>query len=332
MTSLAQSVPAEIVAVVQAAERVALIGHVTPDADCLGALGGLALALRQRGKTVRVSLPVGTVSRKLTAFAELAGLHPATTAELAACDLAIVVDTAREKRVNLDGKLDALPNVPVLNIDHHATNTRFGAHNWVESAASSASELVYRLLLALGTDVTPAMASLLYAGLHSDTQGFSLATTTPASLEAGLGLARAGADIAAVCERLHRSHSPAEFALRRIIHDNTRISPDGRLAWSTASHAEIVGAGCSASDIDDEVEIPRSIEGVLVAILLTEGDVDRVRINFRGEQGVSVLPLAEQFGGGGHVGSAGAIRNGDCATVTEEVIGAALAFVAALEP
>ena len=322
--------PLEICEAIRSASRIALIGHVTPDADCIASIAALWLALPELGKTPCAVLPEGTVSRRMEYLVRQAGMPPATTDEIRRCDLAVVLDTAKERRVNLDGKLEALPGVPVVNIDHHATNPGFGRWNWVSARASSTSELVYSLLRALGCQVTPTIATLLYAGIHTDTQGFSLTNTTPGSLRVGHELAVAEARIHEVCEQMHRSQSRHEFALQKVIYANTRVSEDGRLVWSTASHAAITAAGCAASDIDDQVEIPRSIEGILVAILFTEGDPGKVRLNFRGEPGVSVLELAQQFGGGGHHASAGAHLKGTLEEVIARVLPAAREFAARL--
>ncbi|MFO0838839.1 MAG: bifunctional oligoribonuclease/PAP phosphatase NrnA [Phycisphaerae bacterium] len=330
--SLPSIAPAEICAALRGAKNVALIGHVTPDADCLGSLGGLWLALPELGVRPHAALPDGTVSRKLEFLVQHAGMKPASAAELRECDLALVVDTAKDRRVNLDGKLESIPRAAVLNVDHHETNTRFGKWNWVVPHASSSAELVFELLTALGCQITPTVATLLYAGLHADTQGFSLSNTTPRSLQVGYELAARGARVREVCERLHRSHSRSEFDLLKIVYANTRVTPDGRLAWSTVSHDEIVAAGCNANDIDDQVEVPRSVEGALVAILFSEGHRGKIRMNFRGESGVSVLPLAAQFGGGGHNASAGAILDGTIHEVSERVIAAAREFAAGLPP
>ena len=201
------TVPAEVCEAVRGAEKIALIAHVTPDADCIGTIGAMHLALAELGKQTFTSLPAGTVARKMVFLLEKTGLKPASVDELAACDLAIVMDTAKARRVNVEGKLDALPGVPVLNIDHHATNTQFGRWNWVEGDASSTSELIYLLIRALGCQVTPTIATLIYAGMHMDTQGFSLSNTTTRSLQVAGELASAGADIIDCCEKLNRSLS-----------------------------------------------------------------------------------------------------------------------------
>ena len=322
--------PPEVCDAIRAANKIALVAHVTPDADCLGVIGAMHVALPELGKYPFAALPEGTVARRLQFLADMAGVKPASAAELAACDLVLAMDTAKDKRVNVDGKLDAFPNAKVVNIDHHATNTQYGAVNWIEGDASSASELVYLTIKALGCQITPTIATLVYAGMHSDTQGFSLSNTTTRSLQIAGELAAAGADIIDTCERLGRSKSRSEFALLKVIYSNTQLSADGKLAWSTADYDEIAEAGCVANDIDDQVEIVRSIEGVKVAVLFTEGHRGKVRMNFRGERGVSVLELAQKFGGGGHHASAGAILDGKIAEVTKLVVPAATEYAGKL--
>lgn len=323
-------VPSEVCEAIRAAERIALISHVTPDADALGSITAMHVALAELGKRTYPALPEGTVSRKLAFMLELAGAAPASEEELAACDLALVMDTAKDRRVNITGKLEALPNAKILNVDHHATNTQFGKWNWVDGGASSTCELVYLLIRALDCQITPTLATLLYAGVHNDTQGFALANTTTRCLDVAHQLAEAGADIPHTCERLSRSVSPSEFELLKTIYANADRGADGALGWSTVSHAEMEHAGCHANDIDDQVEIVRSIEGVRVAILFSEGVPGKIRMNFRGERGLSILELAQQFGGGGHHAAAGAIMDGSIETVTGAVLPAAEAFARGL--
>jgi phosphoesterase RecJ-like protein len=323
-------VPADVLAALKGAQQVALLGHVTPDADALASMAALWLALPELGVRPHLILPADSVSRQLGFLVRYAGLEPATPPDLAACDLIVALDTAKLPRLNTFGEIDELPPVPIVNIDHHATNTQFGQYNWVVGTASSTSELVYAVLRELGCQVTPTIATLLYGGLHTDTQGFSLSNTGPNCLRVAHALAEAGANIHEVCERMHRSHSRGEFDLLGVIYRNTHVSDDGRLAWSTATYDEITQTGCTASDIDDQVEVPRSIEGICVAMLFTEGEPGKVRMNFRGEGGVSVIELAKQFGGGGHHASAGARMTASMDDALAKVIPAALAFVAAL--
>ncbi len=309
-------------------KRVAIAGHVTPDADCIGSIGALWAALPELGAAPLASLPPESVSRKLQFLVDACGLTSASAPQLRDADLLVAVDTAKQPRLNIVGGVESIDGVPIINIDHHATNTRFGGHNWIDAQRSSTCEMIFELLTLLRCQITPTIATLLFAGMHSDTQGFSLSNTGVRSLHIAHELAAAGAAVHELGERLGRSIDRSAFELLKVIYANTRVSDDGGVAWSTASYDEIHDAGCRASDIDDQVEIPRSIEGVHLAVLLTEGERGKVRINFRGDRGLSVLPLAKQFGGGGHHAAAGAIVDGELSAAVERVVAAARAYLA----
>jgi len=302
------SPPRELVNALVSWPRGICIGHVTPDPDCVGAMLGLVRGLVGLGRCWTACLPPGSLSARNRFLAEMADVTLAGDEDFAAVDGFAVVDTARRSRCNLPLKLaDAWPaGKPVAGIDHHVSNTRFATFNWVVDRAASSCELVYALLRALAAPIDATTANLLYAGMMTDTAGFSLPATNSFALRAAADLVDAGADVGMLGMRLNRTRSLHDFQLTRIIHDNTHVVADGRIAYSYATYDEIRGAGCGPEDIDDQVKIPRSLAGVRVAILFTEAVVGETRINFRGEDGFNVLALAERFGGGGHEQAAGA--------------------------
>jgi phosphoesterase RecJ-like protein len=310
--------PPELIETLQSADRPLVVGHVNPDADALGSMLALARSLPSRGAAIALSDRL--VGGRVRFMLELAGDQPvADAARIAAADVVAVVDTAIEKRVNLPGGWAAIQDKRIVNIDHHITNTDFGAVNWVEAAVGSTSELVHRLIVTAGWLLDAASASLLYAGVYSDTGGFSLPSVTADTMDTAAALVRAGADVGRVGQAL-RWQQPHEFDLIRTVYANTRTSPDRRVAYSTLSHAEIAAAGCTAEDIDDQVSIPRSLSGIRVAILFSEGEPGVIRVNLRGENGTPILPLAEALGGGGHTFSAGVRIRGDLEAVVQRVL------------
>ena len=322
--------PAELVGALESWKRTVVITHVTPDADALGSMLCLAAVFNNTGgRSATVSLPERSLSQRLAFLHEWAGLAVATAEEFARADGFVVVDTARKQRCNIreDVPEDWDSGRPILNIDHHTSNTRFGAINWVVGDASSSAELVYHLIKAWGQPIEPLFASLLYAGIHTDTAGFSLPNTSPSGLAAAADLVALGADAAELGERLCRSQRLSEFKLLRAIYANTQLAADGRIAYSTADHREIIETGCTAADIDDQVSVPRSLCGTQLAMLFTEGVRGKTRINFRGDSGVSVLPLAKTFGGGGHDNAAGAILDGTPREIVARVLPEAEAYL-----
>lgn len=306
-------VPGEVIDAVRAFQRPVMIAHVVPDADALGSILGLARALRSERCSPMASLPDGSVSSRLSFLVDGAGVPAATVDDFAAADGFIVLDTAKKDRCNVGPVLkitDWSARRRVVNIDHHETNTRFGDVNWIVNPSSSSAELAYHLAMAAGFPVDAVTASLFYAGIQTDTLGFSLPTVTPSSLRAAADLVARGADVGDLGERLGRSQRQSEFDLLRVVYANTRIEAGGRLAYSFASFEEIHGCGCTAADIDDQINVPRSLDGVELAMLFSEGRRGKTRINFRGSGKVTVVDLAGEFGGGGHAQAAGAVL--DC--------------------
>jgi bifunctional oligoribonuclease and PAP phosphatase NrnA len=321
--------PIELIAALSNAQRPLIVGHVTPDADAVGSVLALARALPSRAAAV--ALDRYRVAQKLRFMMVIGDVPSADAARIAEADVVAVVDTAGTNRVHVEGKWEAIAGKFVVNIDHHITNPDFGRINWVVDSASSTSELIYRLIVAAGWTLDASTASLLYAGIHSDTGGFSLPNTTAEALHVAAALVNLGADIETIGAALCRSQRRSEFDLIRVVYHNTRLAADGRIAYSTLSHEEIAGSGCSAEDIDDQVSIPRSLSGVRIAMLFSEGEPGVVRINFRGEDGLAVLPLAQKLGGGGHTYSAGTRIRDRMDAVVARVLGEAVELLKAGE-
>ena len=317
------AVPDEVIDAILRLRAPIAISHVVPDADALGSSLATALSFGSDGRDFKLALPDGSLSQRLTFLAGLAGFSVASVDDFAKADGFVVLDTAKKKRCNVSADLkqtDWSAGRPVINIDHHETNTRFGDVNWVVGDAGSTCELVYYLLRAAGFPITPTVASLLYAGIQTDTLGFSLPSTTAAALHAAASLVESGADVAQLGERLGRSQRKSEFELLRVIYANTKIVGDGDIAYSFAGYDDIHDAGCTAADIDDQISVPRSLDGVRLAMLFTEGRKSITRINFRGSGDVTVVDLASEFGGGGHSQAAGAVVDGALDEVIAKVI------------
>ncbi len=324
------NVPAEVIDSLRRAKSPVVISHVVPDADALGSMLGMSMALCAANREPRASLPPASISQRLAFMLDWAKVPAATKEDFASADAFVVLDTAKKDRCNVGPDLrqtEWSAGRPIINIDHHSTNTQFGSINWIDDRAASTCEMVYYLLREANLPISPMIASLLYAGILTDTLGFSLPTTTPSSLRAAGDLAELGADVGDLGERLGRSQRKSEFDLLRVVYDNTRLVGDGSIAYSSASYDEIHDAGCTAADIDEQINVPRSLDGVRLAMLFSEGRKDKTRINFRGSGNVTVIDLAAEFGGGGHSQAAGAILDCSLQSAIDRVLPRATAYM-----
>jgi len=311
---------------IQASRWPLVAGHINPDADCIASILVMHSALKSMGKLSRMILPAETVGRRFTFMLDLLGLgdrpDPGDRH-----DLIVIVDTSLRDRINLFDGYDLPANVPICNIDHHLGNEHYGQVNWVDPGCGGTSQMVFTLLESLGSPITREQASLLYAGLHGDTCGFSLRGTSSETLRVASRLADSGADVAWVCQKLYRCLAESEFRLMRLVYDNTRVNSSGRVAWSTIGHDELINVGCGPDDIDEQVAVPRSIDGVRIAILFSEPVAGTVRMNFRSDEDLNILPLARSLGGGGHAQAAGLIKAGRLADMVDMIVSRAEDYI-----
>lgn len=327
LTKFSREPTESLVAALSKKRRPLLVSHVTPDADAIGSSLGLATILRDAGIDAVCGLPRQSVAKKLEFMLDLAPKTPCvgSWSPNDGYDAIIVLDTAGEKRVNIRPGLDAAGGIDVINLDHHISNSGYGAYSWIDAESSSTSDMIARMAhYDLHLEIAPNVASLLYAGIHADTSGFSLPTTTAGTLSTASMLVELKADVALVGEEMYRSQARSDFELLRCVYDNTVVSDDGMIAYSCLSHDDFVKAGAKAEDIDDQVSIPLALKGVRIALLFTEGVQGVVRINLRGEGDVTVIELAKRFGGGGHAHAAGVLmRDVPMQRVIDDVVAAA---------
>ncbi len=84
-------------------------------------------------------------------------------------DLVIALDSSDRERLGTVFSADRHGHLPLINIDHHVTNLRYGAANLVDSQATSTAEVVYDLAQALDWSIGPEAAQCLLTGLVTDT-------------------------------------------------------------------------------------------------------------------------------------------------------------------
>ncbi len=115
-------------------------------------------------------------------------------------DTVFVLDCGSLFRVG-DGheRLEAMG--PIVNIDHHDTNDRFGRINLVDTGASSTGEIVYRILRSMRVDLNYNIAVNVYTAVFTDTGSLRYDNTGIAAfriceemVKAGVEPGRCGAD------------------------------------------------------------------------------------------------------------------------------------------
>jgi phosphoesterase RecJ-like protein len=277
--------------------------HVDPDGDALGSSLGLALALRQIGRTVIVvnESPVPELLRFLPG-SETVRKPEQVPARFAA---AFVLDCSSLDRAGSVAARCLAPGAAIANIDHHWGNDTFGKPRLVNVEASATAELVFDVLEACHVPVTPEVAECLYTGLLSDTGGFRYANTTSRALRLAARLVDRGARAAHVAEMLYARKSEASLRILGLALTSLESRQGGQVGALTISREMFERAGATPEDADGIVQYAKSLVGARVGILIQEIAPEEVRVSLRSDGSVDVNEVAAGFGGGGHKNAAG---------------------------
>lgn len=311
---------ARAAALLSAAKTVHVTTHINPDGDGIGAGLALVHALTRLGKSVRFFCPSKIAS--LYAFLPgFAGIETVETVEAAkalpTCDVLISCDCGDLQRL---GAVASAPRAAFINLDHHATNARFGDVALVDEQAESSGVVVSKLLTVLGVALDRVLGECLYTTIVFDTGRFMHSNTTAHTFRWTATLLDTGIDAAEINRRLTYTRTPHDLALMKLALERFSVDSDPRIAGIAITAADIAAVG-APEDWGDLVEVPRSLQGNCIAYLMREAaDRKSVRVSLRCNPPWQISPVAERFGGGGHRQAAGCTVPGSLADAQREVL------------
>lgn len=301
------------------ARSIVLLCHIQPDADTVGAALGLGLVLARGGADVQVSFSApDTLPESLRGLpgGELL-VGPADLCGEA--DLVVTVDTPSVDRLGELAHLAAGPDV--LVIDHHKSNTLYGAANFVDPHADSTTMLVAELLDAWGEAIDVDVARCLYAGLSVDTGSFRWAT--PRALRLAARLVELGVDNAAISRELFDTHPFGWLPLLSRVLGTAQLMPDAvagaGLVYVVISHPD--WANHRSEEIESIVDIVRTTHEAEVAAVFKEAAPGHWTVSLRAKS-LDLSGVATGFGGGGHTLAAGYSATGPIEDVVADLAAA----------
>ncbi len=293
----------QIIQELKAAKTVAIGGHMRPDGDCIGSELAVAYALAQLGKKV-------TVFNQDKMPEKLAFLDPkkilSGPKKTKHYDCVVVTDCATYERLGAVcgaiGKRGKL-----INIDHHASNSRYGDINWIDSNSASSGELIFRLIKQADWPITPLIADCLFTAISTDTGSFQYATTRPSTYHTAAELVTKGANLARICEEVYQSYPLSRVKLQKHLYNSFKLIAGKQIAYFWIRHSDYNKAGAIPDESEGLIDHIRDIQGVKVACLFEEIEPEITRISLRSKlPELDVSTIAVSYGGGGHQSAAGA--------------------------
>lgn len=305
------------------AKRVLVVSHTAPDGDALGsALGAAGIVQALGGSAVVLSHDPFPSSLAFLPGLDRVLVQTAMPRDWPhAYDLVLVLECPELDRTGFEAELGS---TPILSIDHHVTTVPYGDLNYLDSAAPAVGEMLLRVADAAGIVVTPEMATCLYTALVTDTGDFRYSNATPRAFTAAARLVEAGARPHQIAEELW-GHTPARvIRLKAATLSTLELLAGGRIAMISCDRAMLEHTGAMPADTENLINIPRSIDGVEVAVLLKDFKPGSVRVSMRSRDRVDVQAVAASFGGGGHRAAAGCSVPGTLAEAREAIVAALL--------
>lgn len=286
------------------ARRVLVVSHRKPDSDTLGAAISLKLWLVKFGKNVTLAC----VDRPSKVFSFLPSINEYVDEfELKDFDYLVFVDCGASYMTNFHLKYPDLftSGIPIVNIDHHASNDNFGTINLVDVSAPSATTIVYRFLKFLDAEIDKDMATCLLSGVYSDTGSFMHSNTCKEVFDIAGDLIFKGADFKVIVKSLFRSNTINGLKLwGRVLEKAFKTSDD--VVVSVIKEEEYSTCDASPDQLSGVIDYLNMVPATRFAVLLNEDRKGNVKGSFRTRlDDLDLSKVVADFGGGGHPKASG---------------------------
>ena len=300
----------EVLSILKNAQSLILVSHVSPDGDTLGSTLALAEGLRQTGKkvTVMVDDDISSTYNFMPGIGEY--IRPVKGQNYAA-DLLVIMDASSLDRI---GIVEECVKAPILNIDHHISNTGFADYLWLDDKATATGQMMFTLLKEMQVDITLAMAICLYVAISTDCGNFKYSNTTAASMRAAAELLELGVEPNVVSDFLEMKPRKNLELLRKVLNSLTFFN-EGRISTIEINHEDYN----KDVDTDNFISYPRYVEGVEVAVMFKAVELNKTRVSMR-SRWIDVSTIALSFDGGGHMKASGCTVEADLEEAKLQVV------------
>lgn len=286
-----------IIAAIKKYDKIIIHRHIRPDPDALGSQGALKEIIKHSFPRKQVYI----VGEDDPSFSFLIKMDKIDDSSYDGA-LVIICDTANTDRID-DGRYQT--GDKIIKIDHHPNVDPYGDLLYVDTSASSTSELIYELSLqgeSHGLKMNCEAARLLYAGIVGDTGRFLFPNTT-------------GKTFKYVSELVNYNFDRTEIYNGLYSVEENIVKLSGHIM----QHATLTSSGMCNIKLTKEilakfavkpletgqlVNVISDIKGIKAWVLFIEEE-DLIRVRLR-SKGPVINNIAAKYNGGGHPLAAGA--------------------------
>ena len=316
--------------------EVPIFMHHRIDGDCLGSAVALATALKLLSwkPVVVLADPIPDNLKFMGIDESLCRLYSASdfSSSPDSLPVAVAVDCSDAGRMSLPGEWFSQAEKKII-IDHHVTGGSSEGWKLVDVRASSTAEMIYNILKRFQDKTGLSFfdtktANLLMVGIQSDTGRFSYQNTTPEAFRCAADLMEHGANVYINGFHLFEETDSSTLKLTYEALANAQFFADGKIVMTVVTRSMLLTYDVPEESVDGLVSTLRGVRGVLVSIVIRETKKGDLRVNVRSNEPFAASDFAEQFGGGGHLRSAGfTVMDSTVETVSEQIVDRAVAYI-----
>ncbi|MCS4487369.1 DHH family phosphoesterase [Streptococcus sciuri] len=285
----------EILAKIEYYHTIIIHRHMKPDPDALGSQVGLKKIITHNFPDKRV-LVTGHNEPTLDWITHMDEVTDSDYQDA----LVIVTDTANTPRI--DDKRYA-SGAFLIKIDHHPNDDSYGDICYVDTTASSTSEIICDFAQTVGLSLSDEAARLLYIGIIGDTGRFLYPATSSKTLAIASYLRQFPFDFSALSRQM--DSFPLKIAkLQGYVFEHLEIDPTGAacvlLTQEILKKFDVTDAETAAI-----VGSPGKIDSIKAWAIFVEQADKHYRVRLRSKDKV-INAIAKRHDGGGHPLASGA--------------------------
>lgn len=296
-------------------KSVVICTHTSPDGDAIGSSLGLYHYLKSLGKNPTVIVP---------------NYFPDFLRWMEGADKIIQYDRNRALSKNIINMADLIccldfnamdriddlatpvrySNAKKVMIDHHLNPEKFCDITISHPEASSTCELLFRILTSIGGTerIKRAGAECLYAGMCTDTGGFTYNSNDPDIFVIISELMRKGIDKDLIYRKIYNNYTESRYRLMgHILKEKLQVFPETHSSLFAITKEELSEYHYLKGDAEGIVNMPLCIKGQKLSISLRE-DTEKplIWVSLRSVDDFPANKMAADFfNGGGHLNAAG---------------------------
>ena len=278
--------------------------HKNCDADGLGSMMAMHLALKNLGKSVQ-SLTVDQAPPRYDFMNHQEFVHSfEKTKSLEPAELALIFDTNDPKMLEpLYPELQKKCK-EIIFIDHHSKGETPEENHFIQSDAASTGEMAYFLLKEMGIKMDSKTAGLLYTSIIFDTRMFRSSKNLAKAFEVCSHLCSM-AHSNTIYENLFCTYDEKTWKKLLVILQKMKSTADNKIGWLELSYEEFKASELKMFHLLDGLDSMMRIGSLVIGFLSIEKQPNLYKISLRSKGSIDVHKIASSFGGGGHARSAG---------------------------